>query len=654
MPEARRSYGIETQLPEAKCFLGVPMMAGDEVLGVLAVQDDENPRAFGLNDQRILTTVASQLGVAVQNARLFARTTELTGELEQRVVERTAQLDQERQRVQTLYEITREVAASLDINQVVFSALEKVAQAIGSASAVILGIDEVSEQLYVMHAWGGIPVRDETERTQLRQDQGLAGWVIANRQGVVIPDVQKDERWDVTGNRDLSQRSAVAALLEVGEDVRGVMMFFSSQVNAFDEEHLKLVTAAASQLANSMNNAELYSLIRDQAERLGAILREEQRESTKNTAILDSVSDGIMYANDMGNVVLFNTSAERILGLPGARVVGRSINELTGLYGGSGTIWREALERWMKDPASYRSEDFVEELLELEDGRVVNVRLSPVNMGDQFLGTVSVFRDITKSVEIDRLKTEFVATVSHELRTPMTSIKGYADLLLLGAAGEVTDAQQRFLETIKQNADRLSILVNDLLEVSRIDQGRVPMHYSLIEVSELFQTISSHLQMLMEEKTKSIEIVLELAPKLPALRADYDKILQVMQNLADNAFTFTPANGQVTLGAYYEATEKRMVMFVKDTGIGIAPAVGERVFERFYRGEEYQDASLDTPGTGLGLSIVKSLVEMHGGAIWYESELGEGTTFFVRLPSSEDDPLPEGVTPDETVETVVK
>ncbi|HLA45550.1 MAG TPA: ATP-binding protein, partial [Aggregatilineales bacterium] len=385
--------------------------------------------------------------------------------------------------------------------------------------------------------------------------------------------------------------------------------------------------------------------IRDQAERLGAILRKEQVESTKNTAILESVADGVMYANEHGTIVLFNTTAERILGLPGASVVNRSITELTGLYGGSSGVWMDSMERWMSDPSSTHDEDFVEELLELEDGRVVSVRLSPVNMGDQFLGTVSVFRDITRIVEVDRLKSEFVSTVSHELRTPMTSIKGYADLLLLGAAGEVSEAQQRFLETIKQNADRLSILVNDLLEVSRIDQDRVPLRFSPVDVTDLLESIAAHLHGLSEDKKRDMDIVLTLEENVPPLRADYDRVIQIMQNLADNAFNYSRAGGEIELKAIHLEDENMILLSVRDEGVGIPVEIQDRIFERFFRGDEYDDMVLDTPGTGLGLSIVKSLVEMHDGEIWFESEVGKGTIFFVKMPASH-----ETVSADDSIE----
>ncbi|NJL93806.1 MAG: GAF domain-containing protein [Anaerolineae bacterium] len=172
MTDARLSYGVtEPLLPEARCFLGVPMASGDQVVGVLAVQDNQNPYAFGFNDQRILTTVANQLGVAIYKARLFAQTQRFAEELEERVVERTEELNEERQRIETLYEITAEVAASLDSTRVLSGALEKVASAIGATSAVILGIDEISDKLFVLYAWGGLPVQDEDERTHHHPDR---------------------------------------------------------------------------------------------------------------------------------------------------------------------------------------------------------------------------------------------------------------------------------------------------------------------------------------------------------------------------------------------------------------------------------------------------------------------------------------------------
>ncbi len=633
LQDVRKQFGItEPMFPEARSFLGVPMIAGDSFVGILALRDDLESRKFDFNDQRILSTVSSQIAVTLQNANLFARITDFANELNTRVEERTAELLQERQRLTTLYEIASEIAAAtLDLDRVLNRTLEALSEAIGASSGIVLAIDDISDMLYVI-AQRGLDVSDESERLQLRQNEGLAGWVIQHRQGVVINDVQNDPRWISVSERDRAPRSAIAALLESADDVRGVIMFFSERENAFNEDHLRLVTAASLQLANSMNNAELYSLIRDQAERLGAILRQEQVESTKTSAILNSVADGVMYANEKGIIRVFNNTASQILGLDSERVLNRHIRELAGVYGGRETGWMDAINKWMSDPTQHVESDFVEFTLTLDDGRVINVRLSPVNMGDQFLGTVSVFRDITREVEVDRLKSEFVATVSHELRTPMTSIKGYADLLLLGAAGALTEPQQRFLQTIKQNADRLSILVNDLLEVSRIDQGQMQLRFAPIDVEEVLQTLQSHLAGRIKDAERDIKIELHMDEEMPPLRGDFDRVIQILQNLVDNAFNYSQDPCTIGIRAEYNAQKQTILFAVTDEGIGIPPEIQDRIFERFFRGDEYSDLVMDTPGTGLGLAIVKELVSMHDGDIWFDTEVGKGTTFYVELP----------------------
>jgi len=244
---------------------------------------------------------------------------------------------------------------------------------------------------------------------------------------------------------------------------------------------------------------------------------------------------------------------------------------------------------------------------------------------------VSIFRDITRETEVDRMKSEFVATVSHELRTPMTSIKGYADLLLMGGAGAVSEPQQRFLAIIKTNADRLSELVNDLLDISRIDRGTIKLSFQLLDVTDTINTTLSHLTGRIANDHKAMTVKADIEPNLPPVSADFDKLVQILNNLADNAFNYTYEGGAVTLRAYQEGDW--VVMSVSDTGVGIPPENQERVFERFFRDESNQ-LVMETSGTGLGLAIVQDYVKMHNGRIDFESIVGEGTTFYVRLPAA--------------------
>ncbi|WP_119068837.1 GAF domain-containing protein [Aggregatilinea lenta] len=631
--DVRRSLGIHTLLPpEMRCFLGVPLFAADELIGVLAIRDDSDDLAFTHNDQRILTTVGSQLGVAIQSARLFQQTVELASVLEQRVRERTSELEQERQQLSTLYQITTELSTSLDVERLLDRALAMVAESVNATQAAILAVDANNNRLTVRARYGDdVALGDGGDSLEI--GEGLAGWAIQNHQSLVVHNVQQDPRWLRLGVGDDVPQAAIATLIEANDDVLGVMMLYRERPGAFSEDHLRLASAAANQVANAMNNAELYSLIRDQAERLATLLRQEQVEATKSGAILDSVADGVIVADPEGHVIVFNSTAERILGRNAGQAMRSDLVTFAETLGVNTQLWVEAIAGWMNAPASYRPGDFLDERIELDDGRVLSVRFSPVTMEDQFLGTVGVFRDITRDVEVDRLKSEFVATVSHELRTPMTSIKGYADLLLLGAAGAISDQQQHFLETIKHNADRLSILVNDLLDISRIDQGRVELRFGAVDLNELLCSVSDHLRGRIEDEKRPMNVSVRLpeGESLP-IWGDYDKMAQVFTNLADNAFNYTPDGGQITLATTYDLQAGNVTVAITDTGIGIAPDLGERIFERFNRGDEGQDRVMNTPGTGLGLAIVREFVTMHHGRIWYESQPEKGTTFFVELP----------------------
>lgn len=227
------------------------------------------------------------------------------------------------------------------------------------------------------------------------------------------------------------------------------------------------------------------------------------------------------------------------------------------------------------------------------------------------------------------MKSEFVSTVSHELRTPMTSIKGYADLIMMGAAGPMTDPQNRYMQVIKNNADRLSMLVNDLLDISRIETGKTELDLRPLDIPQIVeQVVEGHLRGRIEHEDKPMEVQTEMAPSLPLVNADHAKVTQVLTNLIDNAFHYTPEHGRI--GVNVRANGDFVFISVSDTGIGITPENRDKIFDRFFRAEDSEVQRV--AGTGLGLSIVHSLIEMHGGTIEVDSTPGEGSTFTFCLP----------------------
>jgi signal transduction histidine kinase len=231
-----------------------------------------------------------------------------------------------------------------------------------------------------------------------------------------------------------------------------------------------------------------------------------------------------------------------------------------------------------------------------------------------------------KLQELDRLKSAFVSIVSHELRTPMTSIKGYIENMLDGLTGGLTERQAYYLGRVKFNVERLTRMINDLLDLSRIEAGRVELARVPLPISELIPEIVESLQPVAQAKSISIQHRHQGAPV--EISGDRDKLHQILTNLIQNAVKFTPSGGQISIET--KPVAGGLVQFcVADTGCGISPDEQGRIFERFYRGETIQ---VDQRGAGLGLPITKSLVELHGGSIWVESVLGQGSRFYFTIP----------------------
>jgi signal transduction histidine kinase len=232
-------------------------------------------------------------------------------------------------------------------------------------------------------------------------------------------------------------------------------------------------------------------------------------------------------------------------------------------------------------------------------------------------------------------KSDFVSLVSHELKTPMTSIRGYADLLAQGVVGPINEVQTNFLNTIRSNVNRMATLVSDLADVSRIEAGRMRLEFSALSLDEVIQEVVRSQQGQIDEKKQTLNENIPL--DLPLVWGDLNRVTQVLTNLLSNANKYTPPEGSITITAaradnQWDAAGPPQVVCVsvQDTGFGISPKDQEKIFQKFFRSEDQNIR--ETVGTGLGLNITRHLVEMQGGRIWFESELGKGTTFHFTIP----------------------
>jgi len=238
-----------------------------------------------------------------------------------------------------------------------------------------------------------------------------------------------------------------------------------------------------------------------------------------------------------------------------------------------------------------------------------------------------VLHEITDLRRLERVRQDFVANVSHEFRTPLTAIQGFAETLLAGAL-EDPGNRRRFVEIIREHATRLARLTEDLLKLSRIEAGQLKLEFCPVSVTQLIESCVETAQLKAVPRRLALDV--RLPNELSTVRGDANSLQEVLQNLLDNALQYTPAGGKIEVSAL--CSDGRVVVTVADTGIGIPQVEQERIFERFYRVDAAR--SREAGGTGLGLSIARHIVEAHGGRLWVESAVGEGSRFHFSIPVS--------------------
>jgi two-component system phosphate regulon sensor histidine kinase PhoR len=240
-------------------------------------------------------------------------------------------------------------------------------------------------------------------------------------------------------------------------------------------------------------------------------------------------------------------------------------------------------------------------------------------------GAILVFHDITELRRLEKIRQDFVANVSHELRTPIASIKGYAETLLEGALEDKDNAKE-FISIIYHDSNRLATLINDLLDLSKIESGKMKMSFVALDPVSLIKSAVKVIEN--QAKAKSIALKFDIPTSLPKIMVDETRFSQVMINLLDNAIKYSSERGSTTISA--KIVDNALQIDISDTGLGISEKDLPRIFERFYRVDKARSRELG--GTGLGLSIVKHVVQAHGGQVWVKSELGLGSTFSFTIP----------------------
>ncbi|MGZ8385161.1 MAG: two-component system histidine kinase PnpS [Nitrospira sp.] len=371
----------------------------------------------------------------------------------------------------------------------------------------------------------------------------------------------------------------------------------------------------------------LATTLNDMASQLHAKIDELSEDRAQLLAVLTSMVEGVMVLDYRGRVLQINPALERMFGISRVEARGRPCAELF-----RHQQLNDLVTTILRSPAPYE-----DEIVLPLTGRCLQIEASPAGgERESEACIVLVFHDITELRRLEKIRKDFVANVSHELRTPLTSIKGYVEALLDGAKDDPV-ASAKFLEIILKQSDRLNLIIEDLLELSKIESGRVSLKEEPLELRSVVDRTLSMIKPIADKKRH--RLVTSIDPSLPSVAGDEGRLVQVLTNLLDNAIKYTPEGGTITVGATLapsignaEPPAGAIELNVTDTGIGIPEEDRPRVFERFYRVDKARSRELG--GTGLGLAIVKHIVEGHGGQVWVEANHPQGSRFVVRLPVS--------------------
>ncbi len=644
-----RKRAIIPAIQGVYAWMSVPLNTSDDTIGALSL-GSRDPAVIYTDDQRdVLQAIADQAAGAIAKARLLQET------------ERRAR------QLATLNTVAQSLSSTLDLDTLLGRILDSAVEILNCEAGSLFMIDPESGEIVFEVANG--PVGSDLVGMRLPPGTGLVGKAVESGEPIIANDVLQTKEW--SGETDeqtgFVTRALLVVPLQVKDNIIGVIEVLNKRDGSpFTVEEQELLTVFTGQAAVAIENARLYTLT-DQA--LAARVEElsvMQRIDRELNASLDmartmgiTLDWALRQSNsDAGFVGLVEEERIEVIAAQGypqpedgehspalhlelpilQRTVQSGNSQAANLIGdnGAGRLDPEAMSQLA---VPIRREAEVIGILFLESrtaGQYSEEKLRFLTrLSDHAAIAISNSQYYAEVQEANIAKSDFVSFVSHELKTPMTSIKGYADLLAKGAVGPVSEAQSNFLSTIRSNVNRMSTLVSDLADISRIEAGRLRLEFSAVPIIEVVEEIVRSTQAQFEEKEQVLR--LEIPEDLEPVWGDRTRLIQVLTNLVSNAHKYTPAGGTIEIRATQEDNTRDpegapqvIHLAVEDTGIGISAEDQKKIFQKFFRSEDEQ--AREAPGTGLGLNITKNLVEMQGGQIWFESTYGKGTTFHFTIP----------------------
>jgi signal transduction histidine kinase/signal transduction protein with GAF and PtsI domain len=574
-------------------YVAVPIIIRDDVYGVLLGGTRARHR-FTERDVHVLSSMAAQAAVAIENARLYTVT--------QYNLAAAALLN----------DAARTLHRTLDARRLLPDALQGLGQTFSAVGAAVILFGEGGSGQGTVIRWGAMP---EDAMRALAEPLGK------REAPLLVPDAASRPDLIPAGALEAGPRGLAAFPVRGRSRVLGGLALLFSGHRSLYEAETRLLAAYADQLAMALDNTALFE--------------EAENKKTQLEQVFASTSDGFLVVDLGGRIVGFNRQGGELLGIIPDEVVGRPFQHLVEVLGPA-VAWVEGnAPALLPSNHSGRPAAAAGDLeLRAPEPRTLGWRAAPTrDLLGATVGVTITLNDVTRQREIDRMKTEFVSTVSHELRTPLTSIKGSLHLLLSDPTLQLDATQRQLVDISVKNTDRLIRLITNILDISKIEAGHIQLELGMHRVEEFVSAAVDGIVAFAESRRIAIEV--EVPDDLPPVQVDVDRMVQVVTNLLSNAIKFSPPGSTVTVTA--RRAGKQLELRVTDHGRGIAAEDMGKLFKKFQQLDGSNVRSVG--GTGLGLAICRGIVDEHGGSIGVESQPGQGATFTVTVPL----PAGEGV-----------
>jgi len=522
--------------------------------------------------------------------------------------------------VETLAVATRVIGSVRVRSELLEEVRAQITDAMGAQQTSLYLMDERRERLeLVLPRVGGIP------SPSYDLGEGTVGWAAQHGMVHLVRQVESGSvlAKELARSVRFTVASAAYAPLRRRGEVMGVVEVVRGVGEApFEERQLPMLEALASEAAVALENMGLYEQLEGKVEianrQLVAAYAQLREERDRVAAIVSNMADGVLLTDGEKRILFINPAAAAMFGVEAEAVEGRPVGEAL--------PYPTLLEQLADQPPEVAARI---PRLRVEQPRRIVLSPRTVRLTDEQgkrTGAITVVTDITLLEELSEMKTEFVSLVSHELRTPLTSIMGFAQTLRGDSERFAPEDREEFLGIIEQESNRLLVMINDLLDISRMEAGR-PLALSYAEVD--LRRLAEHVVRFQRVTTTAHQFLFEFPDDKVSVRADRDKVEQILTNLVSNAIKYSPRGGDVVVGAR-EQGEEEVVVYVRDQGLGMDSEQIAQLFQRYQRVD--RDTIKGIRGTGLGLYLVRGLVEAHGGRIWAESQPQQGSTFFFSLP----------------------